>query len=173
MCCLLFMATGRDNKLVGAAGQYLVAAELCRRGLIATTFTGNVPYYDIIASDEKGQHVSVQVKASRSGSWQFGDVSKFFDVAFDGQKQKTGKIKASPVARLIVVFVVIGDKGNDRFYILAWDQLRDILRDGHKRYIAKHQGVRPKKWDSLHGALLEENFLQFRDNWKLIKQSLA
>ena len=166
------MATGRDNKLVGAAGQYLVAAELCRRGLIATTFTGNVPYYDIIASDEKGQHVSVQLKASLSGSWQFGDVSKFFDVAFDGQKQKTGKIKASPFARLIVVFVVIGHKGNDRFYILAWDQLRDILRDGHKRYIAKHQGVRPKKWDSLHGALLEENFLQFRDNWKLIKQSL-
>ena len=172
MCSLLFMPTGRDNKLVGAAGEYLVAAELCRRGLIATTFTGNVPYYDIVASDEKGQHGSVQVMASRSGSWQFGDVSKFFDVAFDGQKQKTGKIKASPVARLIVVFVVIGDKGNDRFYILAWDQLRDILRDGHKRYIAKHKGVRPKKWDSLHGALLEENFLQFRDNWKLIKQSL-
>ncbi len=73
---------------------------------------------------------------------------------------------------MVVVFVVIGDSGNDRFYILAWDQLRDILRDGHKRYIAKHKGVRPKKWDSLHGALLEENFLSFRDNWKLIKQSL-
>ena len=87
------MANGRDNKLVGAAGEYLVAAELCRRGLIATTFTGNVPHYDIIASDDKGKHVSVQVKASRSGSWQFGDVTKFFDVIFDGQKQKTGKPK--------------------------------------------------------------------------------
>ena len=65
------MATGRDNKLVGAAGEYLVAAELCRRGLIATTFTGNVPHYDIVASDAKGRHVSIQVKASRSGSWQF------------------------------------------------------------------------------------------------------
>jgi len=60
------MTTGRINKLVGATGEYLVAAELSRRGLIATTFTGNVPHYDIVASDEFGQHVSVQVKASRS-----------------------------------------------------------------------------------------------------------
>lgn len=166
------MATGRDNKLVGAAGEYLVAAELCRRGLIATTFTGNVPYYDIIASDDKGKHVSVQVKASRGGSWQFGDVSKFFDVTFDGRKQKTGKPKVSPVVRLVVVFVVVSESADDRFYILTWDQLRDILRGGHKRYIAKHKGVRPKKWDSLHAAILEENLLTFRDNWKLINKSL-
>jgi hypothetical protein len=166
------MATGRDNKLVGAAGEYLVAAELCRRGLIATTFTGNVPFYDVIASDERGRHVSIQVKASRSGSWQFGDVSKFFDVTFQGQKQRTGKPKASPVQRLLVVFVVVGASGNDKFYIMSWEELRDMLRDGHKRYIAKHQGVRPKKWDSLHAALLEESLMPFRDNWKLIKQSL-
>lgn len=59
------MATGRSNKLVAQTGEYLVAAELSRRGLIATTFTGNVPHYDISASDEEGHHVSVQVKASR------------------------------------------------------------------------------------------------------------
>lgn len=49
------MATGRSNKLVGQTGEYLVAAELSRRGFIATTFTGNVPHYDIIASDETGR----------------------------------------------------------------------------------------------------------------------
>jgi hypothetical protein len=35
------MATGRSNKLVGRTGEYLVAAELSRRGLVATTVTGN------------------------------------------------------------------------------------------------------------------------------------
>ncbi len=45
------MATGRDNQLKKQAGEYLVAAEMCRRGFIATTFTGNVPHYDIIASN--------------------------------------------------------------------------------------------------------------------------
>ena len=47
------MATGRNNKLVGQTGEYLVAAELSRMNLIATTFTGNVPHYDIIASDNR------------------------------------------------------------------------------------------------------------------------
>ena len=43
-------------------GEYLVAAELVCRGLIATTFAGNVPHFDSVASDDRGRHVSVQVK---------------------------------------------------------------------------------------------------------------
>lgn len=35
------MATGRSNKIVGQTGEYLVAAELSRRGLIATTRIGS------------------------------------------------------------------------------------------------------------------------------------
>jgi hypothetical protein len=166
------MAAGRDNKLVGATGEYLVAAELCRRGLIATTFTGNVPHYDIIASDDEGRHVAVQVKASRSGSWQFGDVTKFFEVKFAEQKQTIGKAKACPVQRLVVVFVVVGKENGDRFYVLKWEMLRDMFRDAHKKYVESHQGIRPKKWDSLHGAIKEEFLLPFRDNWRLIQQSL-
>ena len=46
------MATGRENHLVKQVGEYLVAAELCRRGFIATTFTGNVPEFDLLAIDE-------------------------------------------------------------------------------------------------------------------------
>jgi len=48
------MATGLENKLTGAIGEFLVAAELCRRGLLATPFAGNVPHYDIIASGPRG-----------------------------------------------------------------------------------------------------------------------
>jgi Holliday junction resolvase-like predicted endonuclease len=91
------MATGRSTKLAGQAGEYLVAAELSRRGLIATTFTGNVPHYDIIASDEKGRHVSVQVKTSRGGSWQFGNMSIFCDISFQGKRQIVGSVKKCPV----------------------------------------------------------------------------
>jgi hypothetical protein len=57
------MATGRDNQLTKQVGEYLVAAEVCRRGFIATTFTGNVPHYDIIASNASGRHQAIQVKA--------------------------------------------------------------------------------------------------------------
>lgn len=60
------MELGRSNKLVGQTGEYLVAAELFRRGLIATTFTGHVPHYDIVASDERGQHVAMILPVVKS-----------------------------------------------------------------------------------------------------------
>lgn len=42
-------------QLIKMIGEYLVCAELCRRELIATTSTGNVPEFDILATDERLQ----------------------------------------------------------------------------------------------------------------------
>jgi len=39
--------TGRELQLTKQTGEYLVCAELCRKKFIATSFTGNVPDYDI------------------------------------------------------------------------------------------------------------------------------
>jgi hypothetical protein len=166
------MATGRSNKLVGQTGEYLVAAELSRQGYIATTFTGNVPHYDIIASDEAGRHVSVQVKASRGASWQFGNISLYCDIKFDGERQVVGDRKPCPVQRLIMVFVMVADDGNDRFYVLPWERLRDILVDHHEAYLAKHNGTRPKKWDSLHCAISVIDLESYRDQWDVVERSL-
>ncbi len=118
---------------MGQAGEYLVAAELSRRGLIATTFTGNVPHYDIIASDEQGRHVSVQVKTARSGSWQFGDMSIFCDITFRGRRQILGRAKKCPVRGLVCVFVRLNNYGEDRFYVCPWLKLRDIMVRDHKQ----------------------------------------
>jgi len=41
------MATGRNNKLTGQISEFLVCAELGKRGLIATPFAGNVPAFDV------------------------------------------------------------------------------------------------------------------------------
>ena len=166
------MATGRSNKLVGQTGEYLVAAELSRRGLIATTFTGNVPDFDIIASDAKGRHVSVQVKASQGGRWQFGDVRRFFDIALDGKRQVVGKPKTCPVRRLVVVFVSIAEDRNDRFYIVTWQRLRDLLVRHHMDYLRRHDGIRPKQWKSMHSAIVEKSLLRYRGQWKTIERNL-
>jgi hypothetical protein len=166
------MGTGRNNKLVGQTGEYLVAAELSRRGLIATTFTGNVPHYDIIASDEEGRHVSVQVKASRHPSWQFGDITHFCDISFNKEHQIVGSPKRCPVLRLIVVFVMIDADGADRFYILTWRRLRDLIVRGHKAYLARHGGKRAQKWDSLHSAIAEKTLRPYKDKWSIVEENL-
>jgi hypothetical protein len=166
------LATGRSNKLVGQTGEYLIAAELSRRGLIATTFTGNLPDYDIIASDQDGRHVSVQVKASRGTSWQFDNITHYCDIRFDGKRQVVGEAKPCPVRRLIMTFVKIEESGNDRFYILPWQRLRDLLIKGHKIFLAKHDGIRPQRWDSLHCAIKEETLRPYQDKWDTIEKNL-
>ena len=166
------MGKGRSNKLVGQTGEYLVAAALSRRGLIATTFTGNVPHYDIIASDEKGRHVSVQVKAGRVGSWQFGNVTQFYDIAFDHKRQVVGKPKTCPVQRLVMIFVRIEEDGNDQFYILKWQKLRDLVIKQHKAFLQKHNGVRPRQWESLHCAVTEETVRPYLEKLDTVKKCL-
>ena len=166
------MATGRSTKLVGQAGEYLVAAELSRRGLIATTFTGNVPHYDIIASDDKGRHVSVQVKTIRGGAWQFGDMSKFCDISFREKRQIVGRAKKCTVRDLICVFVRLTNYGEDRFYICSWIKARDILVRSHKKYLDRVDGIRTKNPRSLHNAISEKSLSKFENQWDLIEDSL-
>ena len=166
------MATGRNKKLVGQTGEYLIAAELSRRGLIATRFTGNLPHYDIIASDEGGHLVFVQVKASRGPSWQFGNITRYCEIAFDGKRQVVGKAKACPVLRLVVTLVKIEDDGKDHFYILPWERLRDLLVEHYRAFLAKHDGIRPKKWNSLHCSIDEKTLHPYRDRWEIIDRNL-
>ena len=165
--------SGRSNKLVGATGEYLVAAELCRRGLIATTFTGNVPHYDIIASNEEGKHVSVQVKTIRVGSWQFKDATQFCDITLEGKRQVVGEPKPWPVQRLVMVFVKLEESEHDRFYILGWKQLRDLVIKHYKAYLDKHDGVRPRQPESFHCSMSEQDFLRYLDKWGIIEKHLG
>ena len=165
------MATGRSNKVVGQTGEYLVAAELGRRGLIATTFTGNVPHYDIIASDENGKHVSVQVKTSRGTSWQFG-MQHFCKIEMDGDRQEIGEPWGCPVRRLVVVLVAITDDGYDRFYTMTWKQLQRLLMKHHENYLGRHGGVRPQNPKSQHTALKEKRIGRYRDKWTIVEKNL-
>jgi hypothetical protein len=167
------MSRGRSNKIVGQTGEYLVAAELSRRGLICTTFTGNVPHYDLIASNEAGEHISVQVKASMSGSWQFANVSDYCDIKFRGPQQIVGRHKSSPIKNLVVVFVKIDKDGRDEFYVLTWEELRALILVNYTAYLAKHAGVRPKNHRSLHVGVRAEHLLRYRDNWDIVQKRLS
>jgi hypothetical protein len=103
------MPTGRGTKLTGAVGEFLVAAELCRRNLLATPFAGNVPHYDVIASGERGGHLAIQVKAINGSNWQF-DIRQFLNVQFDGQRQLLGEPKPEPYPGLRCILVALGKK---------------------------------------------------------------
>jgi len=161
-------ATGRATKLTGAVGEFLVAAELCRSGLLATPFAGNVPHYDIIASGQSGGHVAVQVKAINGlTTWQF-DIRKFVDVQLDGKRQIVKEPLPEPFPGLIVVLVVLITTGRDRFFILEWKELQETLVSGYKTYLAKHDGIRPRAPESFHTALSISDVERFKGEWDTI-----
>jgi hypothetical protein len=163
------MATGQATKLTGAVGEFLVAAELCRRGLLATPFAGNVPHYDVIASGQRGGHVAVQVKAINGKTWQF-DIQKFSDVqmADDGKHQILGAPQPEPFPGLICVLVVLKETGQDRFFVLEWKELRKALVKNYKKYLSKHKGVRPRTPDSFHTAIAISDVEPFENEWRKI-----
>ena len=166
------MTTGRGTKLTGAVGEFLVAAELCRRNLMATPFSGNVPHYDIIASGERGGHLAVQVKTINGPNWQFS-IRQFLDVRLDGQRQIIGEPKPEPYPGLRCVLVVLGKEGSrDRFFILTWPELRDVLAAGYRQYLAKHGGIRPKAPESFHVSLSIREVEPFEDQWQTLLDAL-
>lgn len=138
------MATGRGNQPTKQIGEYLVAAELRRRGFVAATSSGNVPDYDIVASDECFRPVHVQVKAITGTSWQF-DIRRCVGVSLREQRQVVGPPEEIP-RDLVCVMVALLEYGGDRFYVLK-----------------KHGGVRPRKFDSFHAAISEKHLREHQD----------
>ena len=167
------MATGRSLQLTKQVGEYLVAAELCRRGLIATTFTGNVPDYDIVAISERGEHVLIQVKAIRGGSWQFSDARAFLHIKQDGKKQIPGQLTTPKYPDLICVFVLLDSYGRDRFFILDWGDFQKLIATHYRANLKHLGGIRPRRHNSYHVGLRPHQLAIYENRWDIIEQAVA
>ena len=167
------MATGRSLQLTKQVGEYLVAAELCRRGLIATTFTGNVPDYDIVAISEGGERVLIQVKAIRGGSWQFSDARAFLRIKQEGKTQVPGRRMTPRYPDLICVFVLLDSYGKDRFFILKWVDLQKLIATGYRANIKRLGGTRPRRHDSYHAALSPSQLAKYEGRWETIEDAAS
>lgn len=165
------MATGRNIQLNKQIGEYLVACELARRGLLVATFSGNVPDFDIIAADSKGSSIPIQVKTIRGGEWQFS-IDKFVEVELEGKKQILGSKLNLRIPHLLYVLVLATDYGKDRFFILEWEQLRDIAVSTYSKWLAEKDGIRPRSYRSLHCSVSPKQLLEFENQWSKITEKL-
>ena len=63
------MNDSRDKNSRGAASQFFVAGELCRRGLVAVVTMGNTPNTDILCSNREGtRFIHIQVNTYLPGN---------------------------------------------------------------------------------------------------------
>jgi hypothetical protein len=162
------MPSGYNNQQTKQTGEYLVAAELCRRGLVATTFTGNMPQFDLLAATANGDQFAVQVKTSNVGTWRFS-IDRFADVTFDRQRrQSVGPVKSCQFDRLVYVLVdVSGRTQNDRFFVVSYDDLAQRLVSAYKEWLEERGGKRPKSPRSLHTVITFEELEDCENQWDL------
>lgn len=158
------MASGRDTQLARQIGEYLAAAELGRRGWIATTFTGSLPGFDILAVNPDGRLLEIQVKAIRSASWQL-NAGQFLEITIQDGVQIVGAPKRIKTAKRICIFIELREYGTDIFYLCDLSDLQAILKEDYKG------GARPKNSTSFHHALYAKRLMPFRDNWKVLEES--
>lgn len=155
------MASGLSAKLTGQIGEHLVTAELGRRGIVATPFSGNVPDIDILAY-ANGVTGHIQVKAINKDSWQF-DVRKFLKVV-EGEKRQTVKGLNPELNRNVMcVFVALGKEiGADTFYIFKQGWLQDYFFETYRGRRAPHN------IESFHCAIWERDVQCHREKWQRI-----
>jgi hypothetical protein len=111
----------------------------------------------------------MQVKAINGFNWQF-DIRKYVDAHMheDGEHQVLGELLPEPFPDLMCVLVLLKGTGKDRFFVLSWKELQDVLVRGYEAYLLKFGGKRPKKQDSFHTALESKDIDSFENKWRKI-----
>ena len=90
-----------SNQLTRQISENLVVAELGRREIVATTFSGSVPDIDILAYKNRTS-IPLQVKAVKKGNLSV-NAKDYLDIEFDGDKQKVKGKSSDPPCKAISV----------------------------------------------------------------------
>lgn len=150
---------GERSQQVARAGELFVAAELNKRGGIATLYLTNTPRVDVIATDQmqrKTASIQVKSKSSSSTQWQLN---------IDKLKEESQRANESD-------FIVLVDLGDDSsppsYYVCSLKQFAAERLKRHEHWLKAHGGSRPSGSKSPHHAVRPQDVVGWRDRWDLL-----
>jgi hypothetical protein len=161
------MKKGWDIKTTQQAGEYLVCAELCRRGFITSTYTGNVPDFDVVSVNDNKKTKLIQVKTINKGNWRL-DADDFLKIVInEDETQAINGLKQLKDEKIPYVFVYLKESGKDEFYMIEPKELQMIL---HEKYVnkLKEHARRPKNPESTQAAVNREDLKKYQDRWDIL-----
>jgi hypothetical protein len=170
------MTSGLSNKLTGQIGEYLTCAELGKRGYIATSFTGNVPEFDLIVINPELKTIPIQVKTTRGISWPTKADNWIYINIDDANKKQIDNgdiIVNNP--NLIYICVALSELGIssiDRYFILRKIELQKIVNANYRNYMNKHNWARPRNYKSVDNRYDVDNLKIYENNWDLINDEM-
>jgi len=144
---------------VRRAGELFVAAELNRRGAIASLYLTNTPRVDVVASNiEQTRIVNIQVKTKGPGStvWQ-GNISKI-----EPEAQR-----AADSDFIVFVDLQSMERAPD-YYVCKLREFAQQHFEQHQRWLKSKGGVRPGGGDSTHTSIRLPEVKNGKDRWDLL-----
>jgi hypothetical protein len=133
--------------LSGVAGEYFVAAELSRRGYVASLTLRNTRGIDILASNtDATKSVGIQVKANQGSGkeWMLNQ-----------------KIENDIATNLFFVFIRLNDLAAPEYYIVPRAAVARYVKENHKRWLdtpgrkgQPHQDTPMRKFADLENKYL-------------------
>ncbi len=115
------MKTDRQSRkhAIGIAGEFLVAGELLRRGIMASVTYGNAKKADVIASNES-LAVPIEVKSTSAGKWVLGALPE------------------ASTRVWVLVHLPADVAQSPEYFVLTSKELRDIVIPNHEAYCRKY-----------------------------------
>jgi len=146
--------TKLPHTLVGVSGEYFVAAELSRRGYVASITLRNTRGVDILATNSKAsKHVSIQVKTNTSGKrcWILNE-----------------KAESDSSKSHFYVFVNLKNCGQlPEYFILPSEVVADFVREDYRQWISQKGRNGKAHMDNPVRQFRNPDDM-YRDNWELL-----
>jgi hypothetical protein len=141
------------TSLSGVSGEYFVAAELTRRGYVASLTLKNTQGIDVLASSVDGRRqVTIQVKTEQ-GSGSEWVLSAKADKAVN--------------STLFYIFVRLHDLGVPTYHIVPSEKVAEFSKQGHERWLSEPgRRGRPHKNSSMRKFRDTAN--EFLGRWDLL-----
>lgn len=146
-----------SSVLTGVAGEYFVAAELSRRGAIATITAKNTPHFDVIATDLQGKRsASIQVKATAKNIGGLPIGNKPLDV--------------SPSDNSFYVFAYFGREDQPQYWIVPQALANKKIEKAWSSWVNQNPETRKTAPRTFRWSWLIEDvlFTPFKDNWNVL-----
>jgi Holliday junction resolvase-like predicted endonuclease len=135
---------------VGIAGEYFVAAELSRRGYIASLTLRNTPGIDILASNKDAtKSVGIQVKTTRGANpaWMMSNKAE----------RKTAKNR-------FYVLVCLTTNSTPTYYVVPHNVVAEFVAKSHKHWL-KRRGREGRAHRDSSLRKFRDREIQFKDAW--------
>ena len=141
------------NALIGAAGEYLVAAELSRRGWLATVTIKNAPGTDVLAQHSQTKRlVAIQAKTSSGGgSWRL-NIGEETPTALDNE--------------WVALVSLGGTVGAPRFWVMPRNHVAAYVWVAHRQWLMGVKADGTSRKDSAIRSIAAADISGYEGRWE-------